>query len=165
MAQMIRRVPEPRALQRDRLARVVRDRDADEVPIPDDAARRIEVDPAGSGNVDLDPGVGVAAGITIVVVIVVWAKCTISGNEPRGDAARAQCSDHEHCEVATTPAPEIEGADRILDPLLVPRDVLERPSDGLRHVDEQVVRVGGSVFAEEARAPAIEFGVRGPAAG
>ena len=41
--QMIRRGPEPCALQRDRLARVMRDRDADEVLISHNAARWIEV--------------------------------------------------------------------------------------------------------------------------
>jgi hypothetical protein len=39
--------------------------------------------------------------------------------------------------------------------------VLEGPPDGLRHADEQFVRVGGAVVAEEARAPAIELAARG----
>jgi hypothetical protein len=48
-------------LQRDRIARVDRDRDADEVFISDVTSRWIEVDPARTGNIDLNPGVGVAA--------------------------------------------------------------------------------------------------------
>ena len=58
---MVRCRPDPRALQRNRLLRLAHDRDADEVPISDHAARRVEVDPSGSGNVDLDPGMRVAA--------------------------------------------------------------------------------------------------------
>jgi hypothetical protein len=49
--QMIRRGPEPCALQGDRLARVMRHRDADEVLISHEASRRVEVDPARTGNV------------------------------------------------------------------------------------------------------------------
>jgi hypothetical protein len=58
--EMVRRGSDPCALQGDRPARLVRDRDAHEVPIPHHAARRIEVDPARAGNVDLDPCMCVA---------------------------------------------------------------------------------------------------------
>lgn len=84
--QMIRRGPEPYALQRDRLARVMRDRDADEVLISHDASRRVEVDPARTGHVDLDPGVGVAASSAVVII----GQMHISGYEPRGNSAQAQ---------------------------------------------------------------------------
>ena len=84
----------------------------------------------------------------------------ISGNEPRGDSKRAQRRDHEHRKVATAPARELQGPDRVLDTLLVPRHVLEGPLDGLRHVDEKLVGVGRSVLAEERGGPAIEPGVR-----
>jgi hypothetical protein len=99
---MIRRGPEPCALQRDRLARVMRDRDADEVLISHNAARWIEIDPARTGNVNLDPGVGVAASSAVVVVI---GQMHISGYEPRGNSAQAQRGYHQHCEVTTTAAP------------------------------------------------------------
>ena len=125
---MVRRGPDPRALQRNRLAGLMHDRNAHEVLIPDHAGRRIEVDPAGAGNVDLDPGMGVAADCTVVDVI---GKMQISGHKPRGDSKRAQRCNHEHREVATTPAREGEGPDRVLDSLLVPRHVLEGPLDGL----------------------------------
>ena len=155
---MIRRRPVPRALQGDRLARVRHDCDANVVLISHDAAGWIEVDPAGAGNVDLDPGVSVAVGNIFVVVI---GQMHVSGHEARSNSARAQYRDHEHSKVATTPAAEIEGADRILNSLLVSRYVLEGPPDGPCHVDQQFVRVGGSVSAEEDRAPAIEFAARG----
>ena len=66
---MIRCRSEPCALERDRLAGVMHDGNADEILISHDAARRIEVDPAGAGHVDLDPGMGVAAGDKTVAVI------------------------------------------------------------------------------------------------
>src|SRR5580704_3213523 len=156
---VIRRGPEPCALQRNGLARMMRNRDADELFIADAAARRIEIDPARTGNVDLDPGVGVAAGSTIVVVIII-GQMQISGHEASGNAAGAKRRYHQHGEVTTTAAAEIERADGRLDTLLVPRDVLEGPLDGPRHVAEQLVRVGRAVFAEERSAPAIDRGMR-----
>src|SRR5580700_5036953 len=137
---------------------MMRDRDADEFFIADAASRRIEVDPARTGNVDLDPGMGVAAGGTIVVVII--GQMQISGHEASGNAAAAKRRYHEHGKVTTTAAAKIERADGRLDTLLVPRDVLEGPPDGPRHVAEQRVRVGGAVVAEERSTPAIDRGMR-----
>src|SRR5580704_7224073 len=156
--QVIRRGAVPGALQRNCLARVMRDRDADELFIADAASRRIEVDPARTGNVDLDPGVGVAAGGTIVVVVI--GQMQISGHEASGDAAAAKRGYHQHGEVTTTAAAEIERADGRLDALLVPRYVLEGLPDGPRHGAEQFVRVGGAIFAGERSAPAIDRGMR-----
>jgi hypothetical protein len=156
---MIRRGPEPCALQRDRLARVMRDRDADEVLISHDASRRVEVNPARTGNVDLHPGAGVAAGDIVVVIIV--GQMHISRDEPRGNSARAKRRYHKHGEVTTTATPEIERPNRSLDSLLVPRYVLEGPPDGPRHVAEQLMSVGRAISAEERGAPAINRGMRG----
>src|SRR5580700_5593143 len=156
--QIIRRGSEPRALQGNCLARVMGDRDADEFFIADAASRWIEVDPARTGNVDLDPGMGVAAGNTIVVVII--GQMQISGHEARGNATGAKRRYHQHGEVTTTAAAEIERADGRLDTLLVPRNVLEGPPDGPRHGAEQFVRVGRAIVAEERGAPAIDRGMR-----
>jgi hypothetical protein len=65
---MVRCGSDPRALQRNGLARLVHDRDAHEVLIPDHAARRIEVDPTRAGNIDLDPGMSIAPSDTVVVI-------------------------------------------------------------------------------------------------
>ena len=135
------------------------DRDADEFFIADAAARRIEVDPARSWNVDLDPGVGIAAG-NMFVVIVIIGQMQISGHEASGNAAGAKCRYHQHGEITTTAAADIERADGRLDTLLVPRDVLEGPPDGPRHVAEQRVGVGRAVVAEERGAPVIDRGMR-----
>ena len=45
------------------------DRDAHEVLIPQNAARRIEIDPAGAGNVGLHPGMCIAADKATVIGI------------------------------------------------------------------------------------------------
>ena len=85
--QMIRRRTIPIALQRDSIARVMHDRDADEILISDNAARRIEIDPARTGNVDLHPGMGVAAGQFVLVVIV-----APDARIPRRSARRCRAS-------------------------------------------------------------------------
>ena len=48
-------------MERNRLARIAHHRDANEVAIADDAAGRIEIDPAGSGQIDLSPSIRIAA--------------------------------------------------------------------------------------------------------
>src|SRR4029077_5431545 len=60
-------------------------------------------------------------------------------------------------EVATTPAPELQGLYRILGSLLVPRHVLEVLVDGPRQADEKLASVGRSVLAQELGGPAIEL--------
>jgi len=57
---------------------------------------------------------------------------------PRERSAR----DHQHREVAT--AAERKRVQRILNAFLVPRHVLEGAPDGPRHIDEQIVGVGGA---------------------
>jgi hypothetical protein len=68
--EMVGRGPDPRALQRDRLARLAHDRNPHEVLIPDNAARWIEVHPAWSGNIDLNPGMCISARETIVIIVI-----------------------------------------------------------------------------------------------
>ena len=46
-----------------------------------------------------------------------------------------QRRDHEYRKVAATAARELQGPDRVLNSLLVPRYVLEGPLYSLRHVD------------------------------
>ena len=60
-AQRIRRETGPGAGDRHRLARIAHDGDADQVVVADDAVRRIELDPAGPGQINAQPGVGGAA--------------------------------------------------------------------------------------------------------
>ena len=160
---MIRRGPEPRSLQRNGLARIVHHRDAHEVLVPDDASRRIEVDPPDREQ-GLDPSVGLPAGNTGVVIIIVVGKMEISGHEPRSDASVRKRRYHEHGESRQLPLAEIQSLNRVLGTFLVPSLVLEGPPDGLRHVDEKLVRVGRSVRAQELGGPQIDAGVLGIAA-
>ena len=60
-SQVVGRKPGPGAMERYRLARIAHHRDTNEVAVADDAAGWIEIDPTGSGQIDLSPGMGVAA--------------------------------------------------------------------------------------------------------
>ena len=63
-----------------RLARYAHYRDTYEVAVTDNAACRIEIEPARAGQIDLDPGMHVAAaGMPIVVVV---PDMQISGDKP-----------------------------------------------------------------------------------
>ena len=84
----------------------------------------------------------------------------ISRYEAGGEAARAERRHHQHGEITTTAAAELKRRRGILGSLLVPRDVLERPPDGPRHLAEQFVGVGRTVFLEERGAPVIDRGMR-----
>src|ERR1700719_5217283 len=128
----------------------MRDCDADEILISHHAARRIEVDPAGAGHVDLHPGVHVAADEIVVIIV---GQMHISRDEPRRKSTGAQRSDHQDREIATAPAAEFKRPYRILNALLMPRDVLETSAYGVGQVDEKFVRADGSVLTEERRAP------------
>src|ERR1700733_12893400 len=62
-SQVVGRKPGPGAMERYRLARIVRHRDTNEIAIADDAAGWIEIDPTGAGRIDLGPRVRVATPI------------------------------------------------------------------------------------------------------
>src|SRR6516225_9248620 len=53
--------PRTRARERNGLARIARDRDADEIAVSNDTVGGIEFDPAGARQIDLAPCVGRAA--------------------------------------------------------------------------------------------------------
>jgi len=63
---------------------MMRDCDADEILITHYATRRIEVDPAGTGHVDLHPGVHVAARDIVVIIV---GQMHVSRDEPRRNSA------------------------------------------------------------------------------
>ena len=67
-SQIVRGETGPSAVQRYRLAWIAHHCDTHEAAVADDPACRIEIDPAGAGQIDLDPGVRVStAGIAVVV--------------------------------------------------------------------------------------------------
>jgi len=73
---VIRYASVPRSLQRNCVARVLGDRNSDEVFVPHDTRRRVEVYPTGTGNITLDPSVGVTAVNLLLVVMLFLPKCT-----------------------------------------------------------------------------------------
>src|SRR3954464_854647 len=78
---IVRRGPDPGALQRYRPARLSYHRDAHQILVSDHAAGRVAIDPAWAGKIDLEPGMGVAPGVTVVIV----SKMQVSGHEPHGE--------------------------------------------------------------------------------
>ena len=59
--------------------------DTDEILISDAAARRIEIDPAWTGNVGVNPRMGVASSQFVIVIIL--REMHVSRDEARGNAA------------------------------------------------------------------------------
>src|ERR1700720_2846930 len=84
----------------------------------------------------------------------------VSRHEPRRKSTGAERSDHQDREIATTAAAEFKSPHRILNAVLMPRDMLEALPYGVRHADEKFMRADGSVSPEERRAPAIDFAAR-----
>jgi hypothetical protein len=90
-SQIVRGKTGPSAVQRYRLAWIAHHRDPHEAAVADDPACRIEIDPAGAGQIDLDPGVRVSA--TGIAVVVVVRDMQISGHKACGlgrDSSRFQ---------------------------------------------------------------------------
>src|SRR5665647_3962121 len=88
--QMVGRAAEPATLQGDRLARIVDHSDAHQILIADGAARRVEIDPAGTRHKDLRPGVGIAAVEHGLLAVVVTGQIKIAGNKTGGEAEMAK---------------------------------------------------------------------------
>ena len=129
------------------------DRDPHQVLIADHAARRIEVDPARAGDIDLDPGMGIAPGDTS------------SSSSPRcryPDTNRAANPSDRSAEIMSTarsrqlPLASSRVRTGSWTPFSCRATCLKVRSDGLRHVDEKLVGVGRSVLPEERGGPAID---------
>ena len=124
------------AVQRDRLARIARHRDADQVAGADDAVGRIELDPAGARQIDLHPGMGRAA--ADIAVRAVAGNEEIAGHEARGDAEPPQRLDHEQRIVAAAAGSGLQRIERMLGALLVALAVGEGLADAVRHAAQDV---------------------------
>ena len=150
--QMVRGAAEPDSLQRDRLARVMHDRDPDEIPIADNAARRIEVDPAGTGNINLDPGMGVAAGSSSSSSSS--ARCRYPETNRAAMPRERNAAIMSIARSRQQPLPRSRVRTGSWIPFSCRATCLKVRLDRLRHADEQIVRVGGAVRAR--RNPALQ---------
>src|SRR5208283_1092855 len=140
-------------MERGGVMRITDHRDPNEVAIAYDAVRWIEIDPTGSGQIDLGPGVGVtAAGIAFIVT----RDVQISGDETCGHAERADRIDHQHCEVTTASASELKRPQRGLDALLIPAHVLEGPVDFMSEVDKKLAGIEVPIFSQKCTRPLID---------
>src|SRR5260221_904889 len=99
-------------MERYGLTRIAHHRDTNEVAIADNAAGWIEIDPAGSGQIDLSPSVRVAAVRIAAAPVVAIAGAQISGDEACGHPEGAGSIDHQHGKVTTAPASECQGLER-----------------------------------------------------
>src|SRR5205807_5115472 len=79
--------PGPGAGQRHRVPRVAHYRDADQIAVADDAVGRIELEPAGAGDIDLQPGMGGAAADMPATPMI--GDVEISRDESGGETKRA----------------------------------------------------------------------------
>src|SRR5262245_3123207 len=86
-AERIGRKPGPGAGDRHRLTRVAGDRDADQAVVADDAVGRIELDPAGTRQVNLEPGVGRIAADTRAASAL--GDMEVAADKPGGEGERA----------------------------------------------------------------------------
>jgi hypothetical protein len=93
------------------LARIAHHRDANKVAIADNSAAWVEINPAGSGQIDLSPGMGVAAAGLVI------GDVQISRDEARGHPEGTGGIDHQHGKVATAPASECQSLERGLNAL------------------------------------------------
>src|SRR6266481_2414020 len=138
--------PEIGAMQRDRLARIAGDCDANEVAGTDDAVGRIELDPTVARQIDLHPGMGRAAADMAIAIV---GHEQIAGDEARGDAETPQCLDHEQRIVAAGAGSGLQRIERMLCALLVALAVNEGIADAMGHAAENFERRGRRVRIEE----------------
>src|SRR5580693_5451716 len=121
-------------MQRDRLARIARDRDTNEVARPDNAVGGIELDPARARQIDLNPGMRrTAAEITSV-----RGHEQITRHETRGDAEPPQRLDHQQRIIAAGARAGLQRIERMLGAVLVALAVGKGVADAMGHLAEYV---------------------------
>jgi hypothetical protein len=136
------------------LARIAHYRDANKVAIADNSAAGVEINPAGSGQIDLSPGMGVAA------ATVVAGDVQIPGDEARCHPEGTGGIDHQHGKVATAPASECQSLERGLNALLVPSCVPEGPSNAMGEVDQKLARIGRPIPVQKCSSPSLDLAIR-----
>ena len=118
---MVRRGPDEGAVERDRVVRIAHDRNGNKPDVADAAARGVEIDPTGAGQIDLRPGMGRAASSAARRLLPILERDgEIPGNKPRGETERARRLDHQHGEIAAAAMAEPERLHRRLDALPPP---------------------------------------------
>ena len=145
-------------MQRDRLARIARHRDADQIAGADDAVGRIELDPAGARQIDLHPGMGRAA--ADIAMRAVAGNEQIAGDEARGDAEPAQRLDHEQRIVAAGAGSGLQRVERMLGAVLVALAIGEGLADAMGHAAEDVEGRRRPFGVEKLPRPRRQFAIR-----
>src|SRR2546425_227203 len=94
------------------------------------------------------------------VVGVVCLDMQISRDKACGHPKRAHRLDHEHGEIATAPASDLEGEERVLNPLLMPGHMGKGLLDGPGQIHKERTRVDRSTLAQQRAEPLIELVIR-----
>src|SRR5262249_39215958 len=123
-------------MQRDRLTRIARHRDADQVAAADDAVGRIELDPARARQVDLHPGVSRSAPAMSREAIV--RRAQVTRDKPRSNAEPPQRLDHQERVVTTGAGARLQRVERMLRALLMTLAIGEVLTDAMSHRREDV---------------------------
>ena len=126
-AEIVVAVAGERAGERQGLARLAGDGDADQLVIAEDGVGRVDIDPAGAGQIDLHPGMGGAAAMHVAAIA--RGHVEVAGDETRRQAERAQRLDHQHGEVAAGAGAARQRLERKLDTLLMPAHIGQAAAD------------------------------------
>src|ERR1700747_1383600 len=138
----IRRKAGPGAGDRHRLPRIAGHGYTDQIVVADNAVRGVELDPAGSRQVNAQPSMGGAAADPPALVDI-----KIAGYEMRGEPERAHGFHHQHGEIAAAAAAQPQGPDRVLDAAFLAPDICQVLPDCMGHRGEQFRRFGAAVMA------------------
>jgi len=153
----IRRKAGPGAGDRHRLPRIAGHGHADQIVVADDAVRRVELDPAGSRQINAQPGVSGAAADPPAFVNPAFVNIEIAGYEMRGEPEGAHSFHHQHGEIAAAAAAQPQGPDRVLDTAFLTFDICQVLPDRIGHRCKQFRRIGAAIMAQELPRPLVDF--------
>src|ERR1700733_11443258 len=121
-------------MQRDRLARIARDRNTNEIARPDNAVGGIELDPARARQIDLYPGMR----RTAAEITPVRGHEQIAGDKARGDAEPPQRLDHQQRIIAAGARTGLQRIERMLGAVLMALAVGKGIADSVGHLAENL---------------------------
>jgi hypothetical protein len=140
------------------LARISCYRNADEIAVADDAIGRIELDPTGTGQIDLAPGMRRAA--AHMAGSIQAGAVDVAGHEAGREPERAHGLDHQDREVAAGSAIEHQGRQRILDPGFRAPVVGEALLDGVGERHQEFTGAGWASLMQELLNPTMDLVIR-----
>ena len=129
--QRIRWKADPGAGDRHCLSRIAHDRDTDQIVIADDAVGRIELDPAGAGEINAQPCMGRAAACAPAAALL--RNIEVARDEMRRQPELTRRLHHQDRKIAAAAAAQPQRPDRVLDAALLARDIGQVLVDRMGH--------------------------------